>query len=65
MIAGYGMLAYRDPYGIRPLVLSSQTDEAGRKSCAVASELLPQCACLRLERDIQPGEAVFVGFTAH
>lgn len=30
MIAGYGMLAFRDPFGIRPLVLGSQIDESGK-----------------------------------
>lgn len=63
MIAGYGMLAFRDPYGIRPLVLGSQTDEVGRKSYAVASESVAfNALAYDLERDIQPGEAVFVGF---
>ncbi|HEZ6008219.1 TPA: class II glutamine amidotransferase, partial [Neisseria meningitidis] len=63
MIAGYGMLAFRDPYGIRPLVLGSQTDSEGRKSYAVASESVAfNALTYDLERDIRPGEAVFVGF---
>ena len=35
MIAGYGMLAFRDPFGIRPLVLGSQIDESGQKTLYV------------------------------
>lgn len=63
MIAGYGMLAFRDPYGIRPLALGSQTDSEGRKSYAVASESVAfNALAYDLERDIRPGEAVFVGF---
>ena len=47
MIAGYGMLAFRDPFGIRPLVLGSQIDESGKKSYAVALRIRCfQCACL-------------------
>ena len=63
MIAGYGMVAFRDPYGIRPLVLGSYTDSDGRKSYAVASESVAfNALAYDLERDIAPGEAVFVGF---
>lgn len=63
MIAGYGMLAFRDPFGIRPLVLGSQIDESGKKSYAVASESVAfNALAYDLERDIQPGEAVFIGF---
>jgi amidophosphoribosyltransferase len=63
MIAGYGMVAFRDPHGIRPLVLGSQTDESGKKSYAVASESVAfNALAYDLERDIQPGEAVFVSF---
>ncbi|WP_165008220.1 amidophosphoribosyltransferase [Neisseria yangbaofengii] len=63
MIAGYGMVAFRDPYGIRPLVLGSKTDENGFKSYAVASESVAFNALeYDLERDIGPGEAVFISF---
>lgn len=54
MIAGYGMLAFRDPYGIRPLALGSQTDSEGRKSYAVASESVAfNALAYDLERDIR------------
>ncbi len=57
------MLAFRDPFGIRPLVLGSQIDESGKKSYAVASESVAfNALAYDLERDIQPGEAVFIGF---
>ena len=63
LIAGYGMVAFRDPNGIRPLVLGTQTDEKGRKSYAVASESVAFNGLdYDLERDIQPGEAVFISF---
>ncbi|QEY23297.1 amidophosphoribosyltransferase [Neisseria animalis] len=63
MIAGYGMLAFRDPHGIRPLVLGTQTDAEGRKSYAVSSESVAFNAIeFDLERDIAPGEAVFITF---
>lgn len=63
MIAGYGMLAFRDPHGIRPLILGSKTDENGFKSYAVASESVAFNALeYDVERDIEPGEAVLISF---
>ncbi len=64
MIAGVGMLAFRDPHGIRPLVLGSRTDEgkgARKKDYIVASESVALGVNdFHLERDIQAGEAVFI-----
>ncbi|WP_373755542.1 amidophosphoribosyltransferase [Neisseria sp.] len=61
MIAGYGLVAFRDPFGIRPLVLGSQTVSDGRKAYAVASESVAFNALeFDLERDIAPGEAVVI-----
>lgn len=61
MIAGYGMVAFRDPFGIRPLVLGSQTAENGKKAYAVSSESVAfNALAFDLERDIAPGEAVFI-----
>ncbi|MDO4693127.1 MAG: amidophosphoribosyltransferase [Eikenella sp.] len=63
LIAGYGMLAFRDPNGIRPLVLGKHTDADNRTAYVVSSEsvVFPSLG-FELERDIAPGEAVFVGF---
>lgn len=63
MIAGYGMVAFRDPYGIRPLVLGSKTDDQGHRAYAVASESVAfNALSFELERDIAPGEAVYMSF---
>lgn len=63
LIAGYGMLAFRDPNGIRPLILGKQSDEQGRTAYMVASEsvVFPSLG-YETEGDLAPGEAVFVGF---
>lgn len=62
MIAGYGMVAFRDPNGIRPLVLG-KLEEDGQTSYAVASESVAfNSMGYELIRDIHPGEAVFITF---
>ena len=56
LIAGHGLLAFRDPYGIRPLSLGSQG-----KTWVVASESVAlEGTGHRFERNLQPGEAVFI-----
>lgn len=38
MVAGYGLVAFRDPHGFRPLVMGKRFEENGRTSYAIASE---------------------------
>ncbi|MFT0548319.1 amidophosphoribosyltransferase [Allopusillimonas ginsengisoli] len=59
-IASYGMVAFRDPHGIRPLCLGSmQTDKGTEWMIASESVALTGCG-YTLERDIAPGEAIFI-----
>lgn len=61
LIAGYGLLAFRDPFGIRPLALGKQVNDQGEIDYAVASEsVVFNSMAFDLERDIAPGEAVFI-----
>src|SRR5690242_19082818 len=62
LVLDYGLLAFRDPHGIRPLVLGERETPNG-KEVAVASESVAfDILGFRHVRDIEPGEAVFVDF---
>ena len=57
MIAGHGLLAFRDPFGIRPLCFG--VDASGAVMVASESVALEGTGH-RFVRDIQPGEAVYI-----
>ncbi len=57
LIAGHGVLAFRDPFGIRPLCLGTAPDG----STMVASESVTlEGTGFQFTRNIEPGEAVFI-----
>ena len=59
LIAGHGVLAFRDPFGIRPLCMGRSSDGCGTVMLASESVALEGTAHV-FERNIDPGEAVFI-----
>ncbi|WP_372737545.1 amidophosphoribosyltransferase [Neptunomonas sp.] len=60
VITGYGVLAFRDPHGIRPLIYGTRSTPEGEE-CMVASESVAlDIAGFTRVRDIEPGEAIFI-----
>jgi amidophosphoribosyltransferase len=59
-IAGHGLLAFRDPYGIRPLCIGINETENGPEYLLASESVALEGLGFRFMRDIAPGEAVWV-----
>lgn len=61
LVAGYGLVAFRDPNGIRPLVLGRRDSASGSDEWIVASEsLVLESGGYDIVRDVEPGEAILI-----
>ncbi|AJC48476.1 amidophosphoribosyltransferase [Allofrancisella guangzhouensis] len=61
MIADFGLIAFRDPYGIRPLVLGVKEYDSGEKAYMVASESVSlDISGFKVIRDVEPGEVIVI-----
>ena len=59
-IAGYGLIAFRDPFGIRPLCIGVNETDSGTEYLVASESVALEGMGFRFMRDIAPGEAVFI-----
>lgn len=60
MISGYGLVAFRDPHGIRPLVVGRAETENGPEYLVASESVALDVLGYKLIRDVEPGEAVLI-----
>ena len=60
MITGHGIVGFRDPNGIRPLILGSRDTDAGKEYILASESVALTALGFKVERDVMPGEAIFI-----
>ncbi len=60
MITGVGIIGFRDPYGIRPIVFGEKQTGKGKEYIIASESVAVDALEFTMMRDIRPGEAIFI-----
>ncbi|MBV1884791.1 MAG: amidophosphoribosyltransferase [Gammaproteobacteria bacterium] len=60
MITGYGIVGFRDPNGIRPVIYGSRETEKGTEYMIASESVALSSLGFKVIRDIAPGEAIYI-----
>lgn len=60
LITGRGIVAFRDPHGIRPLAIGVRENEQGHEHVVASESVAIDALGYELLRDVAPGEAVYI-----
>ena len=60
LIVGFGILAFRDPFGIRPVIYGRRETDQGPEHMIASESVALDVLGYDVVRDVEPGEAIFI-----